>query len=90
MVFIEENTETAIEELTLVLLYLTRFREHGYPEKTYRTWKGYDFDILNSLAEKGDIIDRKRSKSVYIDNRGCERAKELLNKYGIKDWEKQF
>ena len=27
-----------------------------------------------------------RSKSVYITDTGIEKARELLNKYGIDDW----
>ena len=90
MDYLEEDTGKAVEELTLVLLYLTRFRDHGFPEGTYESWKGYDFKTLDSLSEKGDIWGSRRSKSVCIGEQGCDRARKLLNKYGIKDWEKDF
>ena len=86
----EEDTEKTIEELTLMLLYLTRFKENGFPDGVYGSWKGYDFETLDSLSERGDIWSSKKSKSVRIGEQGCDRARRLLNKYGIKDWEKRF
>ncbi len=51
--------------------------------------EGYDFDILNELDNDDYIRQGKhpsRSKSVYITDTGIEKARELLNKYGIDDW----
>ncbi|MBR3476405.1 MAG: hypothetical protein IKH39_04520 [Candidatus Methanomethylophilaceae archaeon] len=81
-----ENAETAVEELTFVLLYLTRMKEeHG----GYISWKGYDFPTLDRLEEKGLICQRKnktRAKSVHIPEESVAKAKELLKKYGVEDW----
>ena len=51
-----------IEELTMLLLYLTAWNEEGYfydkndnlSKGTIKhSWKGYSFDALNSLTDKG-------------------------------------
>lgn len=71
------------KELTLMLLYLNSWEE-GEPSYKYRrSWKGFDFDDLNSLAEDELIIDGRRSKSVALSTDGEARAAELLQKYGI-------
>ncbi len=48
-----------------------------------RSWKGYDFDILNELSDEGLTIDSKRAKSVLLIEDGISRAKEIAEKYGI-------
>ena len=75
------NDQT-IKELTLMLLYLTSWTEKA-PYDYQRSWKGYDFDILNELADDELISDSKRAKSVVIYEDGVIRAKELLIKYGL-------
>ena len=80
--------KTAVEELTFVLLYLTRMKsQYG----GYTSWKGYDFDALDSLEEK-ELINQGRNKtrckSVGIPEESVKTAKELLMKYGIDDWER--
>ena len=85
------NAEQAMKELTLILLYLSRFTQgEKFHETTdYYAWKGYDFDILNELGDAYYIRQGNhpsRSKSVYITEGGIEQAKELLSKYGISDW----
>ena len=72
----------AVKELTIMLLYLTSWQEKDF-YNSQRAWKGYDFDILNELAEDGVISDSKRSKSVVIHEEGVKMAKELLQKYGL-------
>jgi hypothetical protein len=86
----DEDTRLAVEELTLMLLYLERWKERGMPDGMYGTWSGYDFDVIDGLVEKGDIYHRRGNKTIYMDGKGCDRARELLRKYGIEDWEKQF
>lgn len=82
----------AIEDLTLLLAYLTRFSENKPFEtaRSYRSWKGYDFDVLNSLDELGWIDQGSfRSKSLYLTDEGLQKAQDLLEKYGIEDWKKE-
>jgi hypothetical protein len=85
------DANTAMEELTMMLLYLSHFTEKNRfaNAEDYYAWKGYDFDVLNKLDEE-DLIRQgshpARSKSVYITEDGIKRAKELMEKYGILDW----
>ena len=87
----QTKAEEAMRELTMMLMYLSRFTEgEKFTEaKDFDAWKGYDFDILNELDNDDYIRQGKhpsRSKSVYITDTGIEKARELLNKYGIDDW----
>lgn len=70
-----------IEELTLLLLYMTSWEEKDFSEDTRRSWKGYPFEALNKLDEEGMLTQGKRSKSVYLSKEGIKRAKELCQKY---------
>ena len=87
----QTKAEEAMRELTMMLMYLSRFTEgEKFTEaKDFYAWKGYDFDSLNELDNDDYIRQGKhpsRSKSVYITDTGIEKARELLNKYGIDDW----
>ena len=74
--------EEIIEKLTIMLLYLTSWRElTSRRPSPLRAWKGYNFDVLNDLAEKGYISGSRRAKSVYIEDKCIEEAKELLKEY---------
>ncbi len=82
------SPKVAVEELTFVLLYLTRMKEEY---RGYRSWKGDDFDALDSLEEQELIFqgsNKARNKSVVIPEESVEAAKKLLRKYGIDDWER--
>jgi len=79
-----------IEELTLLLLYLNSWDEDGYGRdddgniketKIKRSWKGYDFDTLNSLEEKNYLNGSYKSKSVLLTEIGEREAIELYKKY---------
>ena len=72
-----------LKDLTLMLLYLSSWEEKELPQSCRRSWKGYDFEILNELTEEGLIYGSHRSKSVYLDEAGIERARILLAEYGI-------
>jgi hypothetical protein len=74
-----------IDELTLLLLYLTSFKEDYGLSEAQRSWKGYPFESLNELSENDFIRDSKRSKSVYLTEKGIEQAKDLMEKYNIKE-----
>jgi len=51
-----------------------RFEEHGG-----RAWKGFDWDTLNRLHEKGFIGDPKgKAKSVVLSEDGYKKAEELF------------
>ena len=85
----------AIKDLTLMLMYLTSWEENLVPElhekpdrlgfrpQIRRTWKGYDFGILNELTDEGLVNARNRSKSASFTDEGAAKALELLRQYGI-------
>jgi hypothetical protein len=65
------NTDK-IDDAALALLYLTL---HG----GYRAWKGFDWDVLDRLHDKGMIGDPVgKVKSVVFTREGLERAKALF------------
>ena len=74
-----------IEELTLLVLYLTSWKEKGMPESCCRSWKGYPFEILNKLEEEGFITQGRRSKSAYLTEKGMKSAEALKKKFGITE-----
>jgi hypothetical protein len=74
-----------IDELTLLLLYLTSFKDdYGLGEET-RSWKGYPFESLDELNVKKFIVGSRRSKSVHITEEGIKQAQELMKKYNLKE-----
>ena len=79
-----KNINDKIKELTLMLLYLSSWEENEMGMKYRRSWKGYDFDVLNELAEEELINDGRRSKSISFNDEGIEKAMELLKKYDIE------
>ncbi len=84
-----------IKELTLMLMYLTSWEESlipnhdkkpdrpGFHSQIRRTWKGYDFGILNDLTDEGLVNAGGRSKSASFTDEGEAKALELLKQYGI-------
>ena len=86
-----------IRELTLMLMYLTSWEDHDTPGlravkkkelRRYplvrRCWKGYDFRLLNELAEDGLIDDSGRTQPAQITPEGEAEAQRLLEQYGIR------
>ena len=61
-----------IDDAVLALLYLGL---HDY----YRAWKGFDWDAMNRLHEKG-MIDNpvSKAKSVVFTTAGLSRSRELF------------
>ena len=80
-----EPVKEKMKDLTLMLLYLSSWDE-GPKDMCYRrSWKGYDFGILNELTDEELIYDNRRAKSVDLAESGIERAKALLAEYGITE-----
>ena len=75
--------ERIVEELALLLLYLTSWEEELTPGAPIvrRAWKNVRFDILDSLVEHGYLTTSHRAKSVGITKEGIRRAEELKKKY---------
>lgn len=83
------SVEDAKRELTMILLYLSRFTyDYSIEDSAFFAWKGFDFNILNKLAELDFIMQGQkpsRRKTIVFTDEGIEKAKELLQKYGIED-----
>ena len=67
-----------LEDLTLLLLCAQSWREK-IAESLYvsRSWKGYDFDVLDRLARKRYISGSHGAKSVILTDEGLKRGEEL-------------
>ncbi len=84
-----------IEELTLLLMYLTSWEEEGFyydeddnlnKNKLKNCWKGYSFDVINNLTDNGYLFFSKhKNKSVTLTPKGEELAKKLIEKYLNKE-----
>jgi hypothetical protein len=89
------NKDT-VKDLPLMLMYLTSWEERLVPDlhekpdrpgfhlQIRRTWKGYDFGILNELTDEGLVNARNRSKSASFTDEGVTKALELLKRYEIE------
>ncbi|MDR0910953.1 MAG: DUF6429 family protein [Spirochaetaceae bacterium] len=80
------QTKDIIKDLVLILLYLTSWEEKGDKsgtEKYHRSWKTYNWDAIDALAEEDYIYGSYKAKSVMISEEGCKKAEELLKAYGV-------
>jgi len=67
-----------LENLVLLLIYLTSWREKVYDEVfVLRSWKGYDFNVLDALVKKGYISGSRGAKSVFLTDEGKKTAEKL-------------
>jgi hypothetical protein len=70
-----------IDEAVLALLLLGR-------HDGARAWKGFDWDAMNRLHEKGYITDpRGKAKSVVFTEEGIIEAERLIKKMFTKEEE---
>lgn len=78
--------EDKVDELTLALLYLVSHdREEGCGA---RAWKGFDWDTLNRLHEKGLISNPiGKAKSVGMTEEGFLKSKDLFEKHFLNKTE---
>jgi hypothetical protein len=77
-----EAHEALVEDLTLLLIYLTSWQEGPTPDlSARRAWKGYLFEMLDALEEKGLIQQSRRAKSLYLTPEGIRQAQELEKRY---------
>ena len=57
---------------------------HAFEEDEYgaRSWKSYDWDIMDRLHTKGYISDPKsKAKSIVLSPEGLKRSRELFEEY---------
>lgn len=75
--------QQAVEELTLLLLYLSSWEEE-FPPGTpigHRAWKGFLFEALDALERQGYLSQTRQAKSVALTAEGIAKAKALEAKY---------
>lgn len=73
-----EYDRDKVDEVTLALLWLTRFKEAG----SIRAWKGHDRETMERLHSKEFISDpRGAQKSVVLTEEGEKQSKLLFDKY---------
>lgn len=73
-----ELDEDKIDQTVLALLYLTLHDE-------FRAWKGFDWEALNRLHEKGMIGNPVgKAKSVVFTEEGLRESERLFNEMFIK------
>lgn len=88
------TADEAVHDLTLALMYLSRILDspkpdHYWDEKSFRTSTSFDSEILSWLEEVGFVSVREPEKRTTITPAGVHRAKEILAKLGIKDWDRE-
>lgn len=67
-----------VDEMTLALLHLVIFED----KYGTRAWKGFDWETLNRLHEKGFISAPKgKAKSVIVTEEGIKRSEKLFRKF---------
>jgi hypothetical protein len=71
--------EEKVDEFTLALLYLVLHdRQEGFGA---RAWKGFDWDTMNRLHEKGLIANPVgKAKSVSMTEEGFKKSESLFRK----------
>lgn len=82
-----EVTPETIQALHLLLIYLTGSEEDdriNKGKKVYRSWKGYNFEILNALQEQNYIWQIPGGKSLLITDEGKQKCIELQKKYFVE------
>lgn len=67
-----------LSQAALAILGLSAFEDHHI----VRAWKGMDWDLLDTLFEKGWISNPKsKAKSVVLTDEGARLAHEFLIKH---------
>ena len=82
----KKTREQAIEELTLMLIYLTRFQDNNeFCRYLENSWKGYDHEALSALEQAELLYAPRKNACVYLTEDGKQRARELLAEYHLAD-----
>jgi hypothetical protein len=70
--------ESKVDQMTLALMFLTSFTDHG----STRSWKGYDWDVMERLHKAGLIYDPVgKAKSIVLTEEGEKLSRELFQKF---------
>jgi len=73
-----------IDDYTLALLYLVAHeRQEGFGA---RAWKGFDWDTMNRLHEKGLITNPvSKAKSVGLTEEAYKKSEKLFKKFFMEN-----
>lgn len=67
-----------VDEVVLALMFLTTTKD----KLGARSWKGYDWGVLDRLHEKGHISDPKtKARSVALSDEAVELSAKLFRKH---------
>lgn len=67
-----------IDEMTLALMWLVMQKD----KYGWRAWKGFDWETMNRLSEKGFISNPKsKAKSVAVSDDAAQLAEQLFDKH---------
>jgi hypothetical protein len=67
-----------VDEMTLALLYLVMSSD----QNGTRAWKGFDWETMDRLHEKGYISNPKsKAKSVVVSEEGAKLAEALFERH---------
>ena len=83
----KKSREEAIEDLTLALMYLTRFNDREGAPFNELSWKGYDHGTLKKLDEEDMIRTPSKAQYAYILPDGRKRAMGVIKELGIEDFD---
>ena len=78
------DRDETLTDLVLATIFMSSWQEDLAGRKISRAWKGYPFEILDSLAEAGLISSTRRSKSLTITDEGIEKAKHLIETFAAR------
>lgn len=76
----DNNLIREIEELILLLIYLTSWEEESFGHKVLCSCKEYPFEVLNTSKDKNLIAGSKRFRSVYLTENGIKKIKQIEKK----------
>ena len=79
----DASTVQLLHDLGLVVMYLSSWTERKADAP--RFWKGFDFGLLDQLAEEGLIESSRGAKSAYLTEAGEQRARALLARHAASD-----
>ncbi len=79
----EDEDGSRLEDLTLLVIYMSSWVEESEElPPVRRAWKGYLFEVLDALVEKGFIASDHRGKSLTLTEKGVSHAQGLEEELG--------
>lgn len=73
-----EYDKEKVDEMVLAFLYLGMFRDGPVA----RAWKGFDWDSMDRLYERGFIGDPKsKARSVILTEKGERASRDLFERH---------